>query len=197
MMQLKISDCSLDDIVMSIQLHCSVRKAQLPTLYLHSSARAHPPLFSPSFGRWRAESYPRHPSKIIWDFANRKKMIARFQSMSQSKQNGRIKCSPSPRLLSTNQRLLACHRWQSTERDKVPGRTSRRRKGVDRGYSFKKDADAQVASIEEPKKKEMSAFVIKDDSMPKYASIVEMFLPLLVAGSYFSYRYLTTASSMV
>ncbi|MBA0775313.1 hypothetical protein Gotri_010467 [Gossypium trilobum] len=59
------------------------------------------------------------------------------------------------------------------------------------------DADAQVASIEEPKKKEMSAFVIKDDSMPKYASIVEMFLPLLVAGSYFSYRYLTTASSMV
>ncbi|MBA0866073.1 hypothetical protein Goshw_017639 [Gossypium schwendimanii] len=134
MMQLKISDCSLDDIVRSIEQQCSVRKAQLPTLYLHSSARAHPPLFSPSFG---------------------------------------------------------------TERDKLPGRTSRRRRGVDRGYSFKKDADAQVASIEEPKKKEMSAFVIKDDSMPKYASIVEMFLPLLVAGSYFSYRYLTTASSMV
>ncbi|MBA0745871.1 hypothetical protein Gogos_008430 [Gossypium gossypioides] len=66
----------------------------------------------------------------------------------------------------------------------------------DIGYSFKKDADAQVASIEEPKKKGMSALVIKDDSMPKYASIVEMFLPLLVAGSYFSYRYLTTASSM-
>ncbi|KAH1065542.1 hypothetical protein J1N35_030529 [Gossypium stocksii] len=65
------------------------------------------------------------------------------------------------------------------------------------GYSFKKDADAQVALIEEPKKKETSALVIKDDSMPKYASIVEMFLPLLVAGSYFSYRYLITASSMV
>ncbi|XVF39836.1 hypothetical protein PTKIN_Ptkin01aG0064100 [Pterospermum kingtungense] len=65
--------------------------------------------------------------------------------------------------------------------------------GVLQGYNFKKDADvAQVASTdEEPKRKEMSAFVIKDDTMPKYAALVEFFVPLLVAGSCFSYRYLT------
>ncbi|XP_022766456.1 cytochrome b5-like [Durio zibethinus] len=69
--------------------------------------------------------------------------------------------------------------------------------GVLQGYTFKNDADVQVASTEEPTKKEMSAFVIKDDRMPKYAALVEFFVPLVVAGSYFSYRYLTTGSSMV
>ncbi|XWS24146.1 hypothetical protein CRYUN_Cryun28dG0075500 [Craigia yunnanensis] len=69
--------------------------------------------------------------------------------------------------------------------------------GVLQGYTFKKNADVQVASTDEPKKNEMSAFVIKDDRMPKYAALVEFFVPLLVAGSYFSYRYLTTGSSMV
>ncbi|EOY15773.1 Cytochrome b5-like heme/steroid binding domain - like 10 [Theobroma cacao] len=70
--------------------------------------------------------------------------------------------------------------------------------GVLQGYTLKKDADIQVASTDEPKNmKEMSAFVIKDDSMPKYAALVEFFVPLLVAGSYLSYRYLTTGSSMV
>ncbi|GMI82683.1 cytochrome B5 isoform D, ARABIDOPSIS CYTOCHROME B5 ISOFORM D [Hibiscus trionum] len=63
--------------------------------------------------------------------------------------------------------------------------------GVLKGYTFKNDADVQVASIQEPKKKEMSAFVINDDHMPKYAALVEFFLPLLVAGSYLSYRCLT------
>ncbi|XVF36381.1 hypothetical protein REPUB_Repub19eG0054000 [Reevesia pubescens] len=69
--------------------------------------------------------------------------------------------------------------------------------GVLHGYTFKKDEDVQAASIEEPKKKEMSTFVIKDDCMPKYAALAEFFVPLLVAGSYFSYRYLTTGSYMV
>ena len=69
--------------------------------------------------------------------------------------------------------------------------------GVLQGYTSKKDADVQVASTEEPKKKEMSSFVINDKRMPKYAALVEFILPLLVAGSYFSYRYLTTGSSMV
>ncbi|XVE55797.1 hypothetical protein DITRI_Ditri03aG0185900 [Diplodiscus trichospermus] len=70
--------------------------------------------------------------------------------------------------------------------------------GVLQGYDFNKDADARVASADEPKKNEMmSAFVIKDDCAPKYAALVEFFVPLLVAGSYLSYRYLTTGSSMV
>ncbi|XWS21269.1 hypothetical protein CRYUN_Cryun30bG0041300 [Craigia yunnanensis] len=68
--------------------------------------------------------------------------------------------------------------------------------GCLKGCTFKKDADVQVASTEEPKKKEMSAFVIKDERMPKYAALVEFIVPLLVAGSYFSYRYLTAGSSM-
>ena len=65
------------------------------------------------------------------------------------------------------------------------------------GYTFKKDADVQVEATDEPKKNETSAFVIKDDRMPKYAALVEFFVPLLVAGSYFSYRYLITGSSTV
>ncbi|XWS14775.1 hypothetical protein CRYUN_Cryun35bG0037300 [Craigia yunnanensis] len=69
--------------------------------------------------------------------------------------------------------------------------------GLLQGYTFKKDADVQVASTNEPKKNEMSAFVIKDDRMPKYAALVEFFVPLLVACSYFSYRYLITGSSTV
>ncbi|KAE8733721.1 hypothetical protein F3Y22_tig00001104pilonHSYRG00017 [Hibiscus syriacus] len=69
--------------------------------------------------------------------------------------------------------------------------------GVLQGYATKNDADVLVASIEEPKKNEMSAFVIKDDHTPKYAALVEFFLPLLVGGSYLAYRYLTAYSSTV
>ncbi|KAK8584975.1 hypothetical protein V6N13_138917 [Hibiscus sabdariffa] len=60
--------------------------------------------------------------------------------------------------------------------------------GVLKGYNFQNDADAP---IEEPKKKDMSAFVINDDHMPKYAALVEFSLPILVAGSYLAYRFLT------
>ncbi|KAK8581033.1 hypothetical protein V6N12_071279 [Hibiscus sabdariffa] len=67
--------------------------------------------------------------------------------------------------------------------------------GVLKGYTFQNDADVQVASIEEPKKKDMSAFVINDDHMPKYAALVEFSLPILVAGSYLAYRFLTAGSS--
>ncbi|KAB2030263.1 hypothetical protein E1A91_D05G223900v1 [Gossypium mustelinum] len=165
MMQLKISDCSLDDIVRSIELQCSVRKAQLPTLYLHSSAREHPPLFSPSFAQ----------IKDCW-------LVIDGRALNVTRC---LEEHPGGEEV-----LIESAGKDTTQAFSDIGRSKL-------GYSFKKDADAQVASIEEPKKKEMSAFVIKDDSMPKYASIVEMFLPLLVAGSYFSYRYLTTASSMV
>lgn len=62
--------------------------------------------------------------------------------------------------------------------------------GVLQGYTFK-EADTTYDSLSESKN-EMSAFVINDDNvMPKYAAFLEFFVPLLVAGSYFSYRYLT------
>ncbi|KAB2093321.1 hypothetical protein ERO13_A02G081503v2 [Gossypium hirsutum] len=64
--------------------------------------------------------------------------------------------------------------------------------GVLQGHTSKNNE--QVGSTEEPKKKEMSAFVIKDDLTPKYAAVVEFAAPLLVAGSYFCYRYLTLSS---
>ncbi|KAE8657060.1 arginine N-methyltransferase 2-like [Hibiscus syriacus] len=64
--------------------------------------------------------------------------------------------------------------------------------GVVQGYTFKGDSHVPV---EEPKKNEMSAFVIKDDHMPKHATLVEFFLPLLVAASYFAYGCLNAGSS--
>ncbi|KAE8658855.1 arginine N-methyltransferase 2-like [Hibiscus syriacus] len=64
--------------------------------------------------------------------------------------------------------------------------------GVVQGYTFKGDSHAP---IEEPKKNEMSALVIKDDHIPKHATLVEFFLPLLLAASYFAYRCLNAGSS--
>ncbi|GAV84520.1 Cyt-b5 domain-containing protein [Cephalotus follicularis] len=58
------------------------------------------------------------------------------------------------------------------------------------------EKDATDASLKEPKK-EMSAFVIKDERSPKYTAFLEFFVPLLVAGSYFSYRYLTRADQII
>ena len=62
--------------------------------------------------------------------------------------------------------------------------------GVLEGYKVQKDEDRDVP-LKESKNKEMSAFVIKDEPVPKYAAFVEFFVPLLVAGSYFGYRFLT------
>lgn len=64
--------------------------------------------------------------------------------------------------------------------------------GVLQGHALKNNE--QVGATEEPKKKEMSAFLIKDDLTPKYAALIEFATPLLVAGSYFCYRYLTPSS---
>ncbi|KAK5831910.1 hypothetical protein PVK06_015709 [Gossypium arboreum] len=118
-------------------------------------------------------------------------MITNFQSMSQSKQMAEYSVHLLP---GCSAQIKDC--WLV-----IDGRALNDTRCLEEHPGGEEvlieSADAQVASIKEPKKKEMSALVIKDDSMPKYASIVEMFLPLLVAGSYFSYRYLTTASSMV
>ncbi|KAF5468142.1 hypothetical protein F2P56_012319 [Juglans regia] len=58
------------------------------------------------------------------------------------------------------------------------------------------DGDSKEVGYKEAKSKEMSAFVIKDDSTPKYATVLEFFVPLLVAGSYFCFRCLTTAAQI-
>ncbi|CAK7347460.1 unnamed protein product [Dovyalis caffra] len=60
--------------------------------------------------------------------------------------------------------------------------------GVLQNYAFN-EADKN-ASFVESVHKEMSAFVIKDDKMPKYSTFLEFVLPLVFAGFYFSYRYL-------
>lgn len=67
--------------------------------------------------------------------------------------------------------------------------------GVLQGYKIQDDADKDETSFnsKDSKKGEMSAFVIKDDATPKYAALLEVFVPLLVAGSYFGYTYLTKA----
>ncbi|XP_059634634.1 cytochrome b5-like [Cornus florida] len=56
------------------------------------------------------------------------------------------------------------------------------------------DSKNSIASYKESKGKEMSAFVIKDDAVPKYVTFAEYFVPLLVATSFFGYRYLIGAA---
>ncbi|KAL9447100.1 hypothetical protein AB3S75_014718 [Citrus x aurantiifolia] len=64
------------------------------------------------------------------------------------------------------------------------------RVGVLQGYKLEDTETSNNASFQEPKKKEMEAFVVKGNGVPKYAALLEFFVPLLVAGSYFAYRYL-------
>jgi cytochrome b involved in lipid metabolism len=68
--------------------------------------------------------------------------------------------------------------------------------GVLQGHTVQ-DEDSKEVPYKESKKKEMTAFVIKDDEKPKYAVLLEFFVPLLVAGSYFSYRYLSRAAQIM
>ncbi|XP_039020918.1 cytochrome b5-like [Hibiscus syriacus] len=66
--------------------------------------------------------------------------------------------------------------------------------GVIQGYSSNNNEHFQVTSTEEPMKREMSAFVIRDEHKPKFAGLLEFIIPLLVSVSYFCYRYLTRGS---
>ncbi|XP_043711917.1 cytochrome b5-like [Telopea speciosissima] len=68
--------------------------------------------------------------------------------------------------------------------------------GVLQGYKVQgENASAAAAtSYKESKGKEMSAFVIKEDGLPKFKSFIEFFVPLIVAGGFFGYRYLTMAA---
>ncbi|CAL5332513.1 hypothetical protein CsSME_00013983 [Camellia sinensis var. sinensis] len=68
--------------------------------------------------------------------------------------------------------------------------------GYLQGYNIQEgnDSNVEIASNKESKPKEMKAFVIKDDPVPKYAAFLEFFVPLIVAAGFFSYRYLTGAA---
>ncbi|XP_044474843.1 cytochrome b5-like [Mangifera indica] len=59
--------------------------------------------------------------------------------------------------------------------------------GVLQGYTIKHTSSVQP---QETKKKEMEAYVIKNQGKLKYAALFEFFVPLLVAVSYFAYRFL-------
>ncbi|THG03978.1 hypothetical protein TEA_025127 [Camellia sinensis var. sinensis] len=68
--------------------------------------------------------------------------------------------------------------------------------GYLQGYNIQEgnDSNVEIASNKESRPKEMKAFVIKDDLVPKYAAFLEFFVPLIVAAGFFSYRYLTGAA---
>ncbi|PON54245.1 Nitrate reductase NADH dependent [Parasponia andersonii] len=67
--------------------------------------------------------------------------------------------------------------------------------GVLQGYKIQ-DADKDVP-LKDSRNKEMKAFVIKNDPVSKYAAFLDFFVPLLVAGSYFGYRFLSRAAEVV
>ncbi|XP_057489900.1 cytochrome b5-like [Actinidia eriantha] len=68
--------------------------------------------------------------------------------------------------------------------------------GFLQGYGVQESDDYSKVGVDlskEWKTKEMKAFVIKEDPVPKYKDFIEFFVPLLVAGFFFGYRYLTGA----
>lgn len=67
--------------------------------------------------------------------------------------------------------------------------------GYLQGYKIQDDDDNLFSdSYKEPiKAKEMEAFVIKEDSKPKYLVFVEYFVPFLAAAFFLYYQYPTGA----
>ncbi|KAK6938604.1 Cytochrome b5-like heme/steroid binding domain [Dillenia turbinata] len=66
--------------------------------------------------------------------------------------------------------------------------------GILQGYNFQNEdvsSKYDPAGNKESKTKEMTAFVIKEEGLTKYAAFLEFFIPLLVAVSFFGYRFLT------
>lgn len=63
----------------------------------------------------------------------------------------------------------------------------------DKGHS---SSYAPSSSTMQPESEEIYAFVIKEDSKPKFAAFLQFFVPILVAASFFGYRYLTEASQL-
>ncbi|XP_070056287.1 cytochrome b5-like [Nicotiana tabacum] len=67
--------------------------------------------------------------------------------------------------------------------------------GYIQGYKIPDESELDLNlvtdSLKETKAKEMKAFVIKEDSQPKYMVFVEYFVPFLIAAFFLYYRYLT------
>ncbi|KAF9619655.1 hypothetical protein IFM89_007976 [Coptis chinensis] len=61
---------------------------------------------------------------------------------------------------------------------------------------FRFEGEAEEVTHEETRGKEMTAFVIKEDVVPKYSEFLEFFVPFLVAGFYLGYRLLTKATDI-
>lgn len=68
--------------------------------------------------------------------------------------------------------------------------------GVLQGHTVQDSDSFKDDTYKETKKKEMTAFVIKDDAMPKSKAFFELFVPLLAATFYFGYRYLNNANQI-
>ncbi|KAI4337034.1 hypothetical protein L6164_015494 [Bauhinia variegata] len=64
--------------------------------------------------------------------------------------------------------------------------------GVLQGYAVS-EVDSKDVTLEESNKREMSAFVIKDDAVSKSPDFLQFFVPFLIASFYFGYRCLTRA----
>ncbi|XP_028806935.1 cytochrome b5 [Neltuma alba] len=67
--------------------------------------------------------------------------------------------------------------------------------GVLQGHAVQ-EPDGKDDATNEPAKKEMSAFVIKDDSTSKFKALFEFFVPLMAASLYFGYRYVTRSDQI-
>lgn len=68
--------------------------------------------------------------------------------------------------------------------------------GVLEGATIVKFDGKDVVEDNEPRSKEMSAFVIKEDSTSKTVTFLEFFVPILFACIYFGYRLITIADTV-
>lgn len=68
--------------------------------------------------------------------------------------------------------------------------------GVLQGYTFKDTAEADINGVSscESQKERMTGFMVKDSGEATFAVTLQFFVPLLVAASYLTYKYLTAAA---
>lgn len=67
--------------------------------------------------------------------------------------------------------------------------------GVLQGHTIQ-DLGGKDDATNEPAKKEMSAFVIKDDATPKFKAIFDFFVPFLAASLYLGYKCVTRSDQI-
>ncbi|KAF8377616.1 hypothetical protein HHK36_030998 [Tetracentron sinense] len=67
--------------------------------------------------------------------------------------------------------------------------------GVLQGFKIP-EGDSMDVAYKESKDEGMTAFVVEDDGVPKHSAFIDFFVPLLVAGFFFGYRYLSTVAQI-